>query len=96
VDEQGKEALNFQITMFIYFLVAALLCFACIGFGLTPAVVIVDVVFIIVAAVKTNDGYHYRYPRNLIFRFIKWHRRTESRAEPQPSGAVVVRAELRD
>jgi uncharacterized Tic20 family protein len=69
VNEQGKEALNFQISMLIYGLVSGLLCFACIGIVLLPAVVIVDVVFLLIAAVKANDGHHYRYP--LTIRFIK-------------------------
>ncbi len=71
VNEQGKEALNFQITMFIYGVVAGLLCFVCVGFVLLPAVVVIDIVFIIVAAIKTNDGYHFRYPPYLIIRFVK-------------------------
>jgi len=32
---------------------------------------VVDVVFVILAAIKVNDGYHYRYPYPLIIRFIK-------------------------
>ncbi len=69
VDEQGKEAVNFQISMLIYGLVSAILIVACIGAVLLPAVVIVDVVFLLIAAVKANDGHHYRYP--LTIRFIK-------------------------
>jgi uncharacterized Tic20 family protein len=71
VKEQGREAVNFQITMFIYGVVAALLMFACVGFVLLPAVVIVDIVFLIIAALRANEGEHYRYPYPLIFRFIK-------------------------
>jgi uncharacterized Tic20 family protein len=71
VDEQGKEALNFQITMLIYGVVAGMLCFACIGFILLPAVSITALVLLIIAAIKANDGHHYRYPKYLIFRFIK-------------------------
>lgn len=71
VDEQGKEALNFQITMLIYGVVAGLSMFICIGFVLLPAVIIADIVLIIIAAIKANDGYHYRYPYPLIIRFIK-------------------------
>jgi uncharacterized Tic20 family protein len=71
VDEQGKEALNFQITMLIYGIVAGLLIFACVGVVLLPAVAIVDIVLLIIAAIKANDGYHYRYPRYLIIRFVK-------------------------
>jgi len=69
VDEQGKEAVNFQISILIYALVAALLCFLCIGFFLLPAVYIFDMVFLLIAAVKVNNGEHYRYP--LTIRFIK-------------------------
>jgi uncharacterized Tic20 family protein len=71
VDEQGKEAVNFQITMLIYSIVAAVLIVACIGAVLLPAVIIVDIVCVIIATVKVNDGYHYRYPCPLIIRFIK-------------------------
>jgi hypothetical protein len=71
VDEQGKEAVNFQITMLIYGIVAALSMLICIGVVLLPAVAIVDIVLIIIAAIKANDGYHYRYPYPLIIRFIK-------------------------
>lgn len=69
VDEQGKEAVNFQISVLIYGIVAGLLCFACIGFFLLPAVVIFDLIFMLIAAVKANNGEHYRYP--LTIRFIK-------------------------
>ncbi|MDH4238437.1 MAG: DUF4870 domain-containing protein [Phycisphaerae bacterium] len=69
VDEQGKEAVNFQISMLIYGIVAGLLCFACIGFILAPAVAIFDIVFLLIATVKANNGFHYRYP--LCIRFIK-------------------------
>jgi len=69
VDEQGKEAVNFQISMLIYGIVAGLLCFVCVGMVLLPAVALVDLIFLLIAAVKANDGHHYRYP--LTIRFIK-------------------------
>lgn len=69
VDEQGKEALNFQISMAIYLLISAVLSFVCIGVFLFVAVGIVDLVFLLIAAVKANDGVHYRYP--LTIRFVK-------------------------
>lgn len=69
VDEQGKEAVNFQISVLIYAIVAGLLCFACAGFVLLPAVYVFDVVLLIIAAIKANDGRHYKYP--LTIRLIK-------------------------
>jgi uncharacterized Tic20 family protein len=62
VDEQGKEAVNFQISVLLYALVAGLLCFACVGFGLLVVVYGLDVVFLVIAAIRANDGQHYRYP----------------------------------
>lgn len=69
VDEQGKEAVNFQISMTIYGLISVALTVVCIGFFLLAAVGIVDLVFLLIAAVKANNGQHYRYP--LTIRFIK-------------------------
>ena len=62
VDYAGKEALNFQITMTIYAIIAGMLCFVFIGFLILPFVILFDVIMTIVATVKTNDGAYYRYP----------------------------------
>jgi hypothetical protein len=69
VDDQGKESLNFQISMSIYALIAALLTLVVIGVVLLIAVVIFDVIMVIIAAVRANSGERYRYP--LCMRFIK-------------------------
>lgn len=69
VDDQGKESLNFQISITIYALVALVLTLIIIGFFLLLAVGIFALVMVIVAAVKANDGEKYRYP--LCIRFIK-------------------------
>jgi uncharacterized Tic20 family protein len=68
VDEQGKEAVNFQLTMLIFLLALPL---TCIGLIVWPFVPIVDFIFVVIAAIKADDGYHYRYPYPLIIRFIK-------------------------
>ncbi|HET6453444.1 MAG TPA: DUF4870 domain-containing protein [Armatimonadota bacterium] len=69
VDDQGKESLNFQISITIYWIVAAILSFALIGIPLLIAVFVFDVVEIIMASVKANQGIPYRYP--LSIRFVK-------------------------
>jgi uncharacterized protein len=68
VDDQGKEALNFQITMTIALIVSALSIFVLIGIVLLPAVYLFDIVVTIIAAVKANEGVAYRYP--LCIRFV--------------------------
>ena len=69
IDDQGKEALNFQITIFIFFAVSSASMLILIGFLLVPAVWVFYVIMIILASVKTNNGERYRYP--LCIRFIK-------------------------
>ena len=69
IEHSGKEAMNFQISMTIYWIISFLLVFVLIGFLLIFVVLITNIVFIIVAAVKTNSGEWYQYP--ITIRFIK-------------------------
>jgi len=68
VADQGKEAINFQISMTIYFIAAIILIFVAVGLLLLPILALVDLIFIVIAAVKANEGEKYRYP--LAMRFI--------------------------
>ncbi|MBI1388676.1 MAG: DUF4870 domain-containing protein [bacterium] len=68
VDEQGKEAINFQISFTIYGLISAFLLIAFIGILLIPMLLVAQIVLMVIAAIKANDGEHYRYP--LTIRFI--------------------------
>ena len=65
IDAHGKEALNFQISMLIYNLVAGVLCLVLIGFALLAILHILNVVFVIIAALKASEGQMYRYPLTL-------------------------------
>lgn len=69
VDEQGKEALNFNISFLIYGLASALLILVLIGLVLLPIVFVTWFVLVIVASVKASAGEDYRYP--LTVRFIR-------------------------
>jgi uncharacterized Tic20 family protein len=63
VDQQGKEALNFQITVLIACIVSALLIVVVIGFLLLLIVGIGALVLTIMAAVKVSNGQlDYKYP----------------------------------
>ena len=65
--DQGKEALNFQISMTIYMVVSALLVLVFIGIFLLLFVALADVILTIVAAVAANNGQAYRYPATIRF-----------------------------
>lgn len=62
VADQGKEALNFQITVSIAVLVCLLLTLVFIGLLLLPVVGIGALVLAVVAGIKANNGEAYRYP----------------------------------
>jgi uncharacterized Tic20 family protein len=69
IDEQGKEAVNFQITMFIAAFISALLIFFVIGIFLLIIVGLLMTILPIVGAIKANDGEDFKYPFSI--RFIK-------------------------
>ena len=69
VNDQGKEALNFQISVTIYLIISAVLVFVVVGILLLIAVAIGALILVIVAAVRANEGVTYRYP--LTLRLIK-------------------------
>ncbi|MBD9632924.1 DUF4870 domain-containing protein [Pseudomonas sp. PDM19] len=62
VDRQGKEALNFQITVSLAVVVSCLLMLVVIGFFLLGLVSIGALVLTIIAGIKANEGLDYRYP----------------------------------
>ncbi len=69
IDHQGKEAVNFQISMVIYgAILTPTMCFL-VGIPLLVALVITDIVLMIIAAVSASRGEPYRYP--LTIRLVK-------------------------
>ena len=69
VADQGKEVLNFQISITIYLLISGILCIILIGIPIVIGLVIFCFIITIIAAISANDGKSYRYPINL--RLIK-------------------------
>ena len=68
VNDQGKEALNFQLSIMLYGVISFVLVFVIVGIFLILAVVIFDFVMVIIAAVEAQKGRAYRYP--LCIRFV--------------------------
>jgi len=67
VDEHGREAMNYQISMLIYGPVAWLSGLLLIGIVLVPALMIAHVVLIIIGAMKAQRGEPWRYPIAISF-----------------------------
>lgn len=62
VADHAKEALNFNITVAIGFIICLLLMLVFIGILLAFALGIYWLVMTIIAAIKANEGNTYRYP----------------------------------
>jgi uncharacterized protein len=63
--EQAKEALNFNITLTIAGIIAAVLMIVLIGFVLLPIIGIAWLVLTILAGINASKGENYRYPFTL-------------------------------
>jgi len=68
VDAHGKEALNFQISIFLYSIGMLLVAFLTCGLGgilLFPVAIVLglaQIVFTVIAGIKASNGELYRYP----------------------------------
>jgi uncharacterized Tic20 family protein len=63
--DQGKEALNFNITVAIAAIISCILIFVVIGFLLLAVVAVGWLVLTILACIEANKGVAYRYPFTL-------------------------------
>ena len=69
IDAHGREALNFQISMLIYNVIAGVFCLALVGFVFLAILWVLNAVFVIIASIQASDGRFYRYP--ITIRFIQ-------------------------
>jgi len=67
IDAHGKEAVNFQISMLIYNVVAGVFCIVLIGFAFLAVLWVLNAIFVIIAAIQASDGKLYRYPMTIRF-----------------------------
>lgn len=68
-NQQAKEALNFQLTIVIAYIVGTVLTVIFIGALITMAAWAVSLIFSIIAFTQAKEGVAYRYP--VIIRMIK-------------------------
>jgi len=70
VDDHGREAVNFQISLLLYTLIAwplATLITCGIGAVLIIPIYLLGIIGMIVAAIAANKGEYYRYPATIRF-----------------------------
>jgi uncharacterized Tic20 family protein len=64
----GRNSLNFQLSLLLYIVLAIPLCFIVIGIPIVILLMTLNVVCIIIASVKASKGEDFRYP--LVIPFI--------------------------
>jgi len=62
IDEQGKEALNFQINVLFWTIVFTVLSCCLIGIPFLIALPVAELVLVILAAIAAAEGRSWRYP----------------------------------
>ena len=67
VDANGKQALNFQISIFIYGVISAFLIIIVIGVFLLVALGIFSFIMIVIASIKAANGEVFQYPLSIQF-----------------------------
>lgn len=67
VNDQGREAMNFQLSVFIYVIISAILCIILIGWLLLLALGVFWLIEVIVASVNASNGIAHRYPMTIQF-----------------------------
>ena len=67
IEDQGREALNFQITFTIAMMVSVFLALVYVGLFLLAILGIADLILIIMASSAASRGENYRYPFSIKF-----------------------------
>ena len=67
--QEAREALNFNISIFLYYAAAGVMCLTIILIPIMLMVIglihVFHIICIIMGGVKASDGLHFRYPLNL-------------------------------
>ncbi len=67
LDDHGKTAVNWQITLFIIYVVGFITSFILIGFLILFAAGVLNIIFGILAAIAAYNRRPYRYPMSITF-----------------------------
>ncbi len=68
MDEQGKAVVNFQISLFLYYIISGMLAFILIGIPLLIILALTNIVLPIIYGIKANNGEQViKYPLTITF-----------------------------
>lgn len=67
IDSQGKEAVNFQISLLIYAVLCLFLVKIVIGFFMLGILVLFAFASVVIASIRASEGIPFRYPACIRF-----------------------------
>ena len=67
VNENGKNSMNFQLSMLLYMVLNIPLCFIIIGFPILFLLLTLKLICVIIASIKASKGEAFRYPLSIPF-----------------------------
>ena len=67
IDENGKAAMNFQISILLYIILVIPLCFILVGIPIIIFLGVLKIVCIIIASIKAPKGEKFKYPMAIPF-----------------------------
>jgi uncharacterized Tic20 family protein len=67
IDENGKAALNFNLSILLYTILVAPLCFIIVGFLFIGLLMLLKLIMVIIASIKTAKGERFKYPMAIPF-----------------------------
>jgi uncharacterized protein len=62
VDENGKAAMNFNLSILLYSVLTIPLCFILVGFVIIGFLITLKIICIIIASVRSSKGERFKYP----------------------------------
>lgn len=67
ININGKASLNFQLSMMLYMVLCIPLFFLLIGFLFLGVLILLDIICVIIASVRTANGQEFTYPLSIPF-----------------------------
>jgi uncharacterized protein len=67
VNENGKNSMNFQLSMLLYMVLNIPLCFIIVGFPILFILLTLKLICVIIASIKASKGEAFRYPLSIPF-----------------------------
>ena len=67
VDAHGRRALNWMLSLFVYFPLSLVLTIVVVGIPMLIALLALAIVFPVIGAVKAHEGVHWDYPMAICF-----------------------------